>query len=120
MNFVDKTTVVEAATQTGSYTLVVNPLAEAPLLSGTIGSASEGGLVTLALSDTAADGDDTLGTVTISGLPSDLSGFNGGSYTAASGTWSGTGPSAAQGLCWPLPAGSPSRWNRPSAPASGR
>src|SRR5260370_395314 len=36
------------------------------------------------------DSDDTLGTVTITGLPSDLAGFNGGTYTSGTGTWSGT------------------------------
>ena len=37
-----------------------------------------------------ADSDDTLGTVTITGLSNDLTNFNGGSYTASTGTWTGT------------------------------
>ena len=36
------------------------------------------------------DSDDTLGTVTITGLSNDLTNFNGGSYTASTGTWTGT------------------------------
>jgi probable HAF family extracellular repeat protein len=38
----------------------------------------------------AGDGDDTLGTVTITGLPTDLTNVSGGSYDPASGTWTGT------------------------------
>ncbi len=69
--------------------LTVNPLA--PILGGaTAATVSEGGSVTLGATDTAAFSDDTLGTVTISGLPNNLTGFNGGTYTASSGTWTGT------------------------------
>jgi hypothetical protein len=46
--------------------------------------------VTLGATDTAAFTDDTLGNVTITGLPTDLTGFNGGAYTSATGTWVGT------------------------------
>ena len=49
----------------------------------TAATVNEGALVTLGATDTA-------GSVTITGLPHDLSNFNGGSYTAASGTWTGT------------------------------
>ena len=64
---------------------------EGPVLGGaTSATVSDGGLVTLAATDAALDGDDTLGTVTITGLPGDLSTFNAGTYTAASGTWTGT------------------------------
>ena len=40
--------------------------------------------------DTAAFSDDTLGNVTITGMPANLTGFNGGTYTASTGTWTGT------------------------------
>src|SRR5436853_461224 len=36
------------------------------------------------------DADDPWGTVTITGLPADLSGFSAGTYTARTGSWSGT------------------------------
>ena len=52
--------------------------------------ANEGATVTLGLTDAVRDAGDTLGTVTITGLSNDLSNFNGGSYTASTGTWSGT------------------------------
>ena len=39
---------------------------------------------------TVSDADDTLGTVTITGLPGDLTNFNSGTYTASTGTWTGT------------------------------
>ena len=52
----------------------------------------QGGVVTLGATVAAADSDDTLGTVTITGLPNDLTNFNGGSYTATTGTWTGTAP----------------------------
>jgi hypothetical protein len=52
---------------------------------------NEGGAVTLGATDTVLDSDDTLGNVTITGLPTDLTNVGGGgSYTAASGTWTGT------------------------------
>ncbi len=81
----------EAGTTQESYTLTVNPVAEGPVLGGaTSATANAGGLVTLGVTEAAFDADDTLGTVTITGLPSDLSGFNGGTYTAGTGTWTGT------------------------------
>ena len=46
--------------------------------------------MTLGATVAAADSDDTLGTVTITGLSHDLTNFNGGSYTATTGTWTGT------------------------------
>ena len=74
-----------------SYTLTVNPVAEGPVFGGGATSAAEqGGVVTLGATVAAFDGDDTLGTVTITGLAGDLSNFNGGSYTASTGTWTGT------------------------------
>ncbi len=79
------------AAATESYTLTVDQAA--PVLGGaTSDTVTEGGVVTLGASDAAAFGDDTLGNVTITGLPTDLSagGFNGGTYTAASGTWTGS------------------------------
>ena len=85
------TTTGEVASTVESYTLTVNPVAEGPVLGGaTSATASDGGLVTLAATDTALDSDDTLGTVTITGLSNDLTNFNGGTYTASTGTWSGT------------------------------
>ncbi len=51
---------------------------------------NEGGLVTLGVTETQFDSDDTLGTVTITGLPGGLSHFNGGTYTAGTGTWTGS------------------------------
>ena len=53
-------------------------------------AAEQGGVVTLGATVAAFDADDTLGTVTITGLPGDLSNFNGGTYTASTGTWTGT------------------------------
>ena len=51
----------------------------------TTATVDEGALVALGATDTA-------GNVTITGLPHDLSNFNGGSYTATTGSWSGTAP----------------------------
>jgi VCBS repeat-containing protein len=91
------TTGAEAGTTTGSYALSVNPVAEGPLLGGaniTPGnvapSAVAGVAFALGATDTAADADDTLGNVTITGLPTNLAAVNGGTYTASSGTWVGT------------------------------
>ena len=56
-------------------------------ISATVG---QGGVVTLGATDTVSDADDALGSVTITGLPGDLTSFSGGSYTASSGTWTGT------------------------------
>ena len=47
-------------------------------------------MVTLGVTDAMSDADDTLGNVTITGLPNDLTSFNGGTYTSGTGTWSGT------------------------------
>ena len=86
------TTGAEAGITTESYTLTVNPISEGPLLGGAMSATvSEGGSVTFGATDTVADGDDTLGNVTITGLPHDLTGFTGGgTYTAGTGTWTGT------------------------------
>ena len=46
--------------------------------------------MTLGATDTVSDADDALGSVTITGLPGDLTSFSGGSYTSSSGTWTGT------------------------------
>ena len=78
-------------TTTDTYTLTVSPVAEGPSLTGTIGSADEGSVVKLGLADAVLDNDDTLGTVTISGLPGDLKNFSGhGTYDANAGTWTGS------------------------------
>ena len=83
------TTGAEASTSTESYTLTINPVAEGPVFGGaTSTTVSVGGAVTLAATDTVSDSDDTLGNVTITGLPSDLTNFSSGTYTA--GTWTGT------------------------------
>ena len=81
-----------SAAGTTSTTLTVNPVAEGPVFSGSVATsaAEQGGLVTLAATVAVSDGDDTLGNVTITGLAHDLTSFNGGTYTAATGTWSGT------------------------------
>jgi len=86
---ISATTTGATAAATENYTLTVKPAA--PVLAGaTAATVSEGGTVTLGATDTAAFGDDTLGTVTITGLPNNLTAFNGGTYTASSGTWTGT------------------------------
>ena len=83
---------VGGGTTTANYTLTVNPVAEGPVFGGSVATsaAEQGGVVTLGATVAAADSDDTLGTVTITGLSNDLSNFNGGSYTASTGTWTGT------------------------------
>ena len=82
---------VGGGTTTANYTLTVNPVAEGPVLGGAISATvGQGGVVTLGATDTVSDADDALGSVTITGLPRDLTSFNGGSYTASSGTWTGT------------------------------
>src|SRR5262249_49480307 len=74
---------------TESYTLTVNQAL--PVLGGaTSATGAEGSVVTLGATDLPQFSDDTLGDVTITGVPGDLKGFNGGTYTAAMGTWSGT------------------------------
>ena len=81
----------EAGSAQESYTLTVDPVTEGPVLGGaTSATVNAGALVVLGVTEAKFDADDTLGTVTISGLPSDLSGFNGGTYDAANGTWTGT------------------------------
>ena len=85
------TTGAEAGSTTENYTLTVNPVAEGPVLGGAISATvGQGGVVTLGATDTVSDADDALGSVTITGLPGDLTSFSGGSYTASSGTWTGT------------------------------
>ena len=82
---------VGGSTATATNTATVNPIAENPVLGGaTSATVHMGGLVTLGVTDTPFDSDDTLGNVTITGLTHDLSDFNGGTYTASSGTWTGT------------------------------
>ena len=83
---------VGGGTTTANYTLTVNPVAEGPVFGGavTASAAEQGGVVTLGATVAAADSDDTLGTVTITGLSHDLTNFNGGSYTASTGSWTGT------------------------------
>jgi hypothetical protein len=62
-----------------------------PVLGGaTSDTVAAGGPVTLGAIDLASSSADTLGTVTITGLAHDLTGFNGGTYTANTGTWTGT------------------------------
>ena len=88
---ISATTQGASAPATENYTLTVNPAS--PVLGGdTSATVNEGGLVTLAATDSAAFADDTLGNVTITGLPHNLNAasFNGGSYTASAGTWVGT------------------------------
>ena len=87
------TTPGEAATATENYTLTITSAegTELPILGGaTSATVNEGGLVTLGVTEAKFDSDDTLGTVTITGLPGDLSNFSGGTYTAGTGTWTGT------------------------------
>ena len=81
------TTGAEAGSSSENYTLTVSNIG--PLVSGTI-TANEGATVALGLTDAVRDAGDTLGTVTITGLSNDLTNFNGGSYTASTGTWTGT------------------------------
>jgi hypothetical protein len=82
------------ATSSETYTLTINPVAEPPVFGGaTSGSANESTpsstvTMTLGASVTGLDSDDTLGTVTITGLPSDLSSFSGGTQSGT--TWTGT------------------------------
>ena len=82
------TTGAEAGTSTEGYTLTVSNIG--PIISGTLGSANEGGQLTLGLTDAVRDSGDTLGNVTITGLPGDLTTFSSGTYTAGTGTWIGT------------------------------
>ena len=63
----------------------------APVLGGsTSATVNEGGSVTLGATDTTAFAGNALGNVTFTGLPTDLTSLNGGTYTASSGSWSGT------------------------------
>jgi hypothetical protein len=79
---------VSAATS-NSITISVNSIAEGPILGGaTSRVAFISHAVTLGATDTVVDGDDTLGNVTITGLPTNLTGFNGGTYSGSS--WTGT------------------------------
>jgi hypothetical protein len=72
-------------------TAAVAGVPEPPVLGGAISqTVNEGSAVTLGATDTAADSDDTLGNVTITGLPTDLTNVIGGAYTAATGSWTGS------------------------------
>ena len=80
-----------SASVSETISLTVNPAP--PVLGGaTSATVNEGGLVTLGATDTAAFNDDTLGNVTITGLPGDLNQatFSAGTYAAFTGTWVGT------------------------------
>ena len=69
------------STASTTSTATVDPVAEKPVLGGaTSASVHMGGLITLGVTETPFDSDDTLGNVTITGLPHDLSDFNGGTY----------------------------------------
>src|SRR6201998_4697336 len=72
--------------------MTVNQIQENPIFSGATSTSAneEGGLVTLGATVVPHDSDDGLITVTITGLAHDLSNFSGGTYTAATGTWTGT------------------------------
>src|SRR5207244_2258731 len=82
----------EAGSTTESYTLTVNPISENPVFSGAVATNAneEGGVVTLGATVATHDADDGAISVTVTGLANDLSGFSGGTYTAATGTWTGT------------------------------
>src|SRR6202030_3539530 len=82
----------EAGSQSASYTLTVNPISENPAFGGLTATSAneEGGVVTLGATVATHDADDGPISVTITGLAGDLSGFNGGTYTAGTGTWTGT------------------------------
>jgi len=82
----------EAGSTVESYTLTVNPIQENPIFSGAVTTAAneQGGVVTLGASVAPHDADDGAISVSISGLAHDLSTFNGGTYNAGAGTWSGT------------------------------
>ena len=70
----------QTTTITGTATVIGR--SEGPVLGGaTSATVSEGAIVTLGATDTKFDSDDTLGNVTITGLPHDLGNFNGGSYS---------------------------------------
>jgi hypothetical protein len=74
-----------------AVTGTITGLPEGPVLGGaTAATVGEGTTITVGATDTALDADDTLGSVTITGLPTDLSNFSGGNYTAGAGTWTGT------------------------------
>jgi hypothetical protein len=70
------TTGAEAGSTSENYTLTVNPIAEGPVFGGAISATvGQGGVVTLGATDTVSDADNALGTVTITGLPGDLTSF---------------------------------------------
>ena len=75
-----------------TISLTVSPVAENPVFGGSVATsaAEQGGVVTLGATVAAFDADDGAVSVTITGLANDLSTFNGGTYTAATGTWTGT------------------------------
>ena len=78
--------------ETGQITapsVATGVVVEPPNLGGaTSDTVNQGGAVTLGVTDTGADADDTLGNVTITGLPTDLTNFSGGSYSGS--TWTGS------------------------------
>src|SRR5205814_2822188 len=75
-----------------SYTLTVAPVAESPGLTAACASSWSADVcpVTLGASVATHDSDDGAISVTITGLAGDLSNFNGGTYTAGTGTWTGS------------------------------
>ncbi len=75
---------------TSAATGPVAGVPEAPVLGGTTSATvTVSHQLILGATDTVFDGDDTLGNVTITGLPTTLTNFSGGTYTAATGTWTG-------------------------------
>ena len=74
-----------------TISLTVNPVAEAPVLGGaTSTTMTMGGLVTLGVTETKFDADDTLGNVTITGLTHDLSRFQRRQLHGEQRHWTGT------------------------------
>src|SRR5207247_10406077 len=89
--FAAPTTSLDAGTKTAIYSLTVNPVPEGSVVGGA--TAATVNVCAPSLHDALPiffDSDDTLGNVTIICLPGDLSNFNGGTYTAGTGTWTGT------------------------------
>ena len=78
-----------ASTATQSLNLIVQ--SEAPVFVGTtLEARTVGKTVSLGATIAAADANDTLGNVTVTGLPGDLSNFSGGTYNTTTGIWYGT------------------------------
>ena len=79
--------------ETGSGTagIVQDAAPEGPVLGGaTSATVGEGAIILLGVTDGRVDSDDSLGMVTITGLPHDLTDVSGGSYDSDDGTWTGT------------------------------